>query len=327
VKYRPEVNGEEGDDGRGLKPQACIESCFLCACIAFATLAQPGFAANPETERIGSRLARAACRLDSNVYASLGTTPVGGCVSFPSLAERARSAIAGAVSPAETLDRLNRFFFEDEGFTPTFDVNSPDNVLLGHVLAGKKGHCVGLATVYLALAEELNLPIHAVATPKHLFLRWDDGKTRRNIELFQKGRDVSDEKYVREQRIPKESIEQGVFLANLPRREFLGVVYQNLGVLASQREDFESSRRHYTRAIRLNPKLAVAFYNRGNDALKQQKFKDAIRDYTRALQLYPTDAWALHNRGLAWKGLGKMEKAEQDWALVREIEPGFKVSE
>jgi len=186
---------------------------------------------------------------------------------------------------------------------------------------------VGLAAIYLALAEELHLPIHGVATPKHLFLRWDDGKFRRNIELFQKGREVPDEEYVRDQKIPRESIESGVFLRNLTREEFLGFAYQNRGVLESQQGRYRESARDYRRALRLDGKLAAAYYNRGNDELKQEKYRKAIRDYTEALKLYPTDAWGLHNRGLAWKGRGKLEDAERDWKRVQEIEPGFKVPE
>jgi len=186
---------------------------------------------------------------------------------------------------------------------------------------------VGLAAIYLALVEELHLPVHGVATPKHLFLRWDDGKFRRNIELFQKGREVRDEEYVREQKIPRESIEQGVFLADLTPKQFLGFLYQNLGVLESGRRDYEASGRDYRRAIRLDRKLAAAYYNRGNDALNQRLYRRAIGDYTRVLELYPTDVWALKNRGLVWKGLGEIDRAKSDWRRAREIDPAFKEPE
>jgi tetratricopeptide (TPR) repeat protein len=219
---------------------------------------------------------------------------------------------------------LNNFFFHTEKLQVTYDLSSSDYLLPGPVLSGKKGYCVGLATIYLILAEELDLPIHAVATPKHVFLRWDDEKFRRNIELFQEGRNESDEDYIREQKIPKESFDRGVFMANLTPKEFLGFIHQNLGALASQRGDFEASGEHYAEAIHLNSKLAAAYYNRGNDELKQKLYKKAISDYNKALKLYPTDPWALWNRGLAWKGLGKTEKAEADFQRVREIEPGFK---
>jgi tetratricopeptide (TPR) repeat protein len=241
--------------------------------------------------------------------------------------KRAGEATTGATTPIETIERLNRFFFQSEKFQVTYDLSSADHLLPGPVMAGKKGYCVGLATVYLILAEDLDLPIHAVATSKHVFLRWDDGRFRRNIELFQEGREVPDSDYIREQRIPQESINRGVFLANLTDKEFLGFIYQNLGVLESQRGEFEESGQDYARAIHFNPKLAAAFYNRGNDKLKQKSYRKAIRDYTKSLKLYPTDAWALQNRGLARKGLGEVEKAEKDQARAKEIDPNFKPSD
>ncbi len=274
---------------------------------------------------VRSWLAERACRMSAD--RSPVDTPNTGCPGLDGLAARAREAIRGVAEPEEVIGRLNQFFFEEEGFQPNHDLDTADHLLLGRVLLGRKGHCVGLATVYLVLAEEMGLPIHAVATPRHVFLRWDDGKFRRNIELFQKGRDVPDADYIREQRIPKESLERGVFLASLTRKEFLGFIYQNRGVLESRREDYEASGADYRRALRLNPKLEAAHYNLGNDALKQKRYRKAIRDYTRAFSLYPADVWALHNRGLAWKGLGETEKAERDWRLAREIDPGVNVPE
>jgi regulator of sirC expression with transglutaminase-like and TPR domain len=255
--------------------------------------------------------------------ASSVDAPVTGCPGLDALVKRAEESVTGATTPIETIERLNHFFFQSEKFQVTYDLSSSDHLLLGPVIAGKRGYCVGLATIYLILAEELDLPIHAVATPKHVFLRWDDGKLRRNIELFQEGREVPDKDYIREQKIPQASIDRGVFLANLTDKEFLGFIYQNLGVLESQRGEFEESGKDYSRAIHFNPKLAAAYYNRGNDELKQKGYKKAIRDYTKALKLYPTDAWALWNRGLSWKGLGENEKAEEDQALAKEIDPTF----
>src|SRR5712692_2461347 len=151
-------------------------SCLLCG------------ASNPTASSppIGSWLARKSCRMVPERLRA--DRPETVCSSLDGLRDRAARALSGATSPGETIERLNAFLFEAEGFHPTYDLTSPDHLLLDGVLVGKKGHCVGLATVYLVLAEELHLPIYAVATPKHVFVRWDDGKLRRNIELFQKGR-------------------------------------------------------------------------------------------------------------------------------------------
>jgi regulator of sirC expression with transglutaminase-like and TPR domain len=225
------------------------------------------------------------------------------------LVVRARKAVPSGLPPSLALESLNSFFFQAENFKAAFKLDEPDNLLIDGVLARKKGHCVGLATVYLILAEELGLPINAVATPRHVFLRWDGGHFRRNIELFQEGRSVSDATYIQDQKIPKESIERGVFLAPLSRKEFLGFIYQNRGVLESQHGDFVSSGKDYRMALRLNPKLAAAYYNRGNDELKLKRYRKAIRDYSKSLALYPSDPWALKNRELAQKGLELTEKS------------------
>jgi len=269
-----------------------------------------------------SWLAQRACSVVE--FPSPADTSDSGCPGLDGLVTRAREAVGGAITPAETIERLNRFFFQTEKFQVTYDLSSSDHLLPGPVLGGKKGFCVGLATIYLILAEELDLPIHAVATPEHVFLRWDDGRLRRNIELFQKGREIPDSDYIREQRIPQSSIDRGVFLANLTDREFLGFIYQNLGVLESQRGEFEESGKDYSQAVHFNSKLAAAFYNRGNDELKQKLYRKAIREYTKSLKLYPTDPWALWNRGLAWKGIGKNDMAEADQARARELDSTFK---
>ena len=107
--------------------------------------------------------------------------------------------------------------------------------------------------------------------------------------------------YIRDEKIQGEDIKRGMFLASMSNKESLGFIYQSLGVLASQRDDFKESGRMYAKALRLNGKLAAAYYNRGNDELKQKRYRQAIRDYDKALNLYPGDPWAMRKRTLANK--------------------------
>jgi len=44
---------------------------------------------------------------------------------------------------------------------------------------------------------------------------------------------VSDEQYIREQKIPERSIRRGVFMRNLTTDELLAQVHNNLGVIYS----------------------------------------------------------------------------------------------
>jgi regulator of sirC expression with transglutaminase-like and TPR domain len=99
------------------------------------------------------------------------------------LAGEARSQLAGAqgsglADPEAIVRVLNGIIFGLGGLSPSQDLHDPCNLFVSGVLARGQGYCVGISGVYLSVAEELGLPIKAVATPTHVFLRYDDGKTR-----------------------------------------------------------------------------------------------------------------------------------------------------
>ncbi len=235
------------------------------------------------------------------------------------LEERARAF----VSAAARVEALNRLVFEHLGIKPSQDLKDPDNLILSRVLDRKQGYCVGIASLYLVIADRLRLPIYAVATPSHVFLRYDDGTTRINIETLQQGANVPDEQYVRGQKIPQESIARGVFMRNLTADEFLAQVHNNLGVIYSERKDYEHAASEYEAAFDLDPHFPAPYYNFGNDLLARGDFRRAKRLFSRSLRLYPADVWALNNRGLAYLKMEKREKARRDFEAALRIDPGF----
>jgi regulator of sirC expression with transglutaminase-like and TPR domain len=225
--------------------------------------------------------------------------------------------------PAARIEALNHLFYGRLGIWASQDLKDPCNLLPSSVLARRQGYCVGIAALYLVLAERLDLPIYAVATPSHVFLRYDDDRTRINIETLQGGANVSDEQYIREQKIPEECVRRGIFMRNLTTDEFLGQVHNNLGVICSERRDYERAAAEYREALDLDPRLPAAFYNRSNDQLRQGEYRGAIRRFSKSLRLYQTDVWALNNRGLAYMKLGKREKARRDLEGALRIDQGF----
>jgi tetratricopeptide (TPR) repeat protein len=173
------------------------------------------------------------------------------------------------------------------------------------------------------LAERFDLPIYAVATPSHVFLRYDDGRTRINIETQQGGANIPDEQYIREQKIPEDSIRRGVFMRNLTTEEFLAQVHNNLGVVYSELKEYDAAAKEYEAALELDPRLPVALYNWGNDLLHEGQHGKAIRRFSKSLRLYPTDVWALNNRGLRYVKIGKPKKARRDFEEALRIDPAF----
>jgi len=225
--------------------------------------------------------------------------------------------------PLERIEILNTFFYEGMRFEPEDASESEKGLLPEEVLTRRRGSCVGLAGVYLAFAELLRLPAAAVSVPNHLFVRFDDGHDRINVELLQAGRALDDDWYMRNHRIPASTVSSGVFLRSLSEREFLGHVYANLGTLYSRIGDLNNSRILYEAAFRNAPQQPVAYFNLGNDLLNQRLYRQAIQAFDEALALYPTDVMALNNRGIALCRLGKARRARRDFQKAINLDPSF----
>ena len=76
----------------------------------------------------------------------------------------------------EQVKVVNRIFFEHHGFSGTRGgAAKPADALPREVLASKKGNSLALGALYLAMAQELGLPIHGVNLPNHFILAYCDG--------------------------------------------------------------------------------------------------------------------------------------------------------
>ena len=146
--------------------------------------------------------------------------------------------VVAARNAAERVRALNSYFFEDMGFRGDGFLDSRESLVPDDVLRRRSGYCVGLAAVYLALAGEINLPLRGVSTPTHLFVRYDDGREKINVELLNAGMSFDDNWYARQYHVPDSSAASGTFLKSLTEQEFLGYVYADLGTLYSKAGDF-----------------------------------------------------------------------------------------
>ena len=228
-------------------------------------------------------------------------------------AERAQSAIR----------TLNGIVLRHAGVRPSQDLHDPCNLFLSSVLAEKQGYCVGVAAVYLVLAEELSLPIRAVATPSHMFLRYDDGEVSINIDPLSQGAAIPDQQYIAQHRIAPVSVRKGVFLEDLTADRFLAQVLNNLGVIYSERREFERAAAEYKESLRLDRRLPAAWYNLGKDLSERGQHKKAISAFSKALKLNPNDTWALNNRAMAYQALQDSSKARRDLETALQIDPAF----
>ena len=71
---------------------------------------------------------------------------------------------------------INRIFFEHHGFEGTRGgAARPHHALPSEVVSQRKGNSLALGALYLAMAQELELPIHGVNLPNHFILAYCDG--------------------------------------------------------------------------------------------------------------------------------------------------------
>ncbi|GEM_PF-585087 len=208
--------------------------------------------------------------------------------AWTSLRDEALQAVGKGQEPRRAVDLLNRFLFEEKGFKafPPGEMRQGGS-RLDEVIRKRCGNCVGLSSLYLALGEELGLPIQVVSLPTHCFLRLEgDGvATPRNIEPTDGGKEIEDADYP----------------------ALLGESVPSRCLRSAGREAL----------------LAAVLTSRGADLGRQGKFLESLNDLDLALAYDPDSLPALSNRGHCLKQLGRRSEAERDYARALVLLPSW----
>ena len=207
---------------------------------------------------------------------------------------RAKAASAG-LDPDENSSRLSRLIFEVLKIEREVDDEALRFVLLPQVLTDRRGSCVGLVSLYLVLAQRLQLQACAVLAPGHLFVRSGPPDDRRNIELLRRGESMADGWYRKTYRVPA-----GVsaYMRCLSSREFLAVVRYNLANEYRARGLEEKAISSWTKVTVDFPDFPEAHANLGLAHHLAGDLEAAKAAYLKALRLHPKLPGLLHNLSL-----------------------------
>src|SRR5581483_3122329 len=115
---------------------------------------------------------------------------------------------------------------------------------LPSVLESRRGVCLGVSVLYLALAQRLGIPLEIVTPPGHIFLRLKKGDKERNIETTCRGVHVPSDEYlgVNNKKLPLRSM-----------REVVGMVFFNQASIFLNQGKFEDAVKAYKEAILFMP--------------------------------------------------------------------------
>jgi len=278
------------------------------------------------------------------------------CVDWYARVIKAR--IADGDEPKSIINIINEFLFDELGFVYVQTGNLED-LYLNKVIDRRKGNCIGLSILYLSIAERLSLPLSGVNVPGHIFVRYDDGEQKINIETGHKGMSLSDSFYVSNsiERFDEKSVEHGCYLQNLNTKEVISNIllnrskirrengdhegalddcnkavllnpknpgaYCNRGVIHEKMGMFSEAIKNYDIAISLNRKYASAYYNRGSLLGVGGRYGKAIEDFNEAIAISPRFTLFYLNRAIAFKKMGKIDKAILDYDKIIEIDPYY----
>ncbi len=239
-----------------------------------------------------------------------------------------RLRLRGAGSdPRARQSALDRFFFEELGFsaapsrTSRYDEDRLADLLLPHVLRRRRGHCVGLSTLYLALGYRAGLPLFGVSAPGHFFVRWEGEGLRRNIELTSRGAEHPDAYYMERFGIRPALVDRGVYLQSLRRREVLVEILNNRANFYWDRGDEARAMRDLDRVVNVSHNFSRAYVGRGFLALQRGALGVARRDLEKALEIDADDPRAHLLLGQVHLRAGDVPAAEAAFERATEADP------
>jgi regulator of sirC expression with transglutaminase-like and TPR domain len=173
--------------------------------------------------------------------------------------------------------------FDKLGFAREVESTDLRFVFLPSVIRERRGSCVGLGTLYLALGEALGFTAHGVLMPGHLYVRQQGPGAPRNVELLRRGEAMSD----------------GWYRERFPVPNGTGD--------------------YYGRPLSTEQVLGLLEYNVGNERRRQERYLEAEAAYTRAVRRFPTFAEAHASLGAMQHLLGKLPRAAESYRTAHQL--------
>jgi tetratricopeptide (TPR) repeat protein len=185
---------------------------------------------------------------------------------------------------ADVADDINAVVFGVLGFQREIESTASRFFQLSSVLRDRRGSCLGLGALYLAIGERIGIPLDGILLPGHFFVR-TRGPGGHNLELLRQGEAMPDEWY---------------------KKKY---------------GPWPEPRSAYFRPVTVSELGAIHWYNRGNDLRVAGDLGGAEQAYAQAAQEFPGFAEAHANLGAAQQRRGVFDEAEVSYRAAARAWP------
>ncbi|MBI4193755.1 MAG: tetratricopeptide repeat protein [Betaproteobacteria bacterium] len=197
------------------------------------------------------------------------------------------------ISPSESIIALNRYVFEELGFSGNAaDYYDPRNSFLNEVIDRRLGIPITLAVVYMEIGRRIGLPLHGVSFPGHFLVKCAVRDGAIVLDPYHKGASLGLDDLLDRLRAARNGLDpdSGMvrnMLASANNREILARMLRNLKGIYLQQQGLTKALAAVDRIIALDPRAAEEYRDRGRIYLDLECFRAALADFHRYLSLRP----------------------------------------
>ena len=127
--------------------------------------------------------------------------------------------------------KLGVQYKEEQKHAASVRYTDPSDLFLNGLIDTKRGTCANMAVLYVAIGWRLGRPVSLACARSHLFLRYDNGVVRYNVEATRSGLGgmsaPPDDYYIKQYNLPPEAIQTGSDLRAVTPRELLGLFFSS----------------------------------------------------------------------------------------------------
>ena len=238
-------------------------------------------------------LAEAALLIAQNAYRDLDISRY--LARIDEMARHLGAQLPEDGSEADRIVALNRFLFEDQGFSPSIEnYFDPRNSFLNDVLERRVGIPISLSILYIEVGRRVGLPLQGVSFPGHFLVKCRLKEGVVILDPYCGGISLSLQDLQRRLRETRggevsRAIVAGMLVA-ANKKEILARVLRNLKAIYLDQRDYARALSAIDWIIAITPGEAAELRDRGLTYVKLECFRAALEDLERYLQMVPSAA-------------------------------------